>query len=92
MDKYIWLVVAALCGGVVSQYKKGGSAPWWRRLCHLVAGAMVAVYLSPLGIKYFELAGSDGQYLVPFAIGAFWFKLFEALEKSLDSIKFPWGN
>lgn len=92
MDKYFWLVIAALFGGVVSQYKKGGAVPWWRRLCHIAAGCICAVYLSPLGIKYFELADSDGQYLVPFAIGAFWFKLFEALEGSLDGIKFPWGN
>lgn len=92
MDKYFWLVVAALFGGVVSQIKKGGVVSWGLRLCHLAAGIACAVYLSPVFITKFELSATDAQYIVPFIISAFWLKLWDALEKSLDSIKFPWGS
>lgn len=91
-NKYIWLAIAAVCGGYVAQVKKAETIPWWRRLSHLAAGAACAVYFSPLGIQYFELVNTEGQYLVPFAIGAFWWKLFEALEVSFGSIKFPWSR
>lgn len=92
MDKYFWWIVAAVCGGYVAQVKKAEALPWWKRLAHLSAGAMGAVYASPFAISYFKLADTDGQYLVPFAIGAFWWKLFEALEVSLSGVKLPWSK
>ncbi len=92
MDKYFWLVIAAVCGGYVAQVKKAEQLPLWKRASHLAAGAACAVYFSPLGIRYFELAGSELQYLVPFGVGAFWWKLFEAFEVAAGSIKLPWGK
>lgn len=92
MDKYFWLFVAAISGGYVAQVRKAEDLPVWKRLSHLVAGAACAVYFSPFAIKYFGLLDSEGQYLVPFAIGAFWWKFFEALEASIGGIRFPWGK
>lgn len=91
-NKYFWYIVAALSGGYVSQVRKSETMPLWRRITHLTAGGACAVYFSPWAISYFELTASEGQYLVPFAIGAFWWKFFEALELSLNSIKFPWSK
>lgn len=91
-NKYFWYIVAALSGGYVFQVKKSEDIPLWRRFAHLAAGAACAVYLSPFGISYFELANSEGQYLVPFAIGAFWWKFFEAMETAAGSIKLPWSK
>lgn len=91
-NKYFWLIVAALCGGYVAQVRKAEELPLWKRASHLAAGAACAVYFSPWLIKYLDLLNSEGQYLVPFAIGAFWWKLFEALELSFGSLKFPWSN
>lgn len=91
-NKYLWLILAAVCGGVVAQVKKAEQLPLWRRALHLICGAACAVYFSPWGISYFGLANSEGQYLIPFAIGAFWWKLFEALEVSVGSFKLPWGK
>lgn len=92
MDKYFWLALAALCGGVISQFKRGGAVSWLWRLGNLAAGVACAIYGSPIGIDYFGLANNPGQYIIPFAIGAFWLKLYEAVDKTLDGIKFPWGN
>ena len=92
MDRYFWLVVAAVCGGIVAQVKKAEQLPLWKRGAHLAAGAACAVYFSPFGIRYFELADTDGQYLVPFVIGAFWWKFFESLEVAAGSFKLPWGK
>ncbi len=91
-NKYFWLIVAAVSGGYVAQVKKAEDLPLWKRAAHLAAGAACAVYFSPIGIRYFELADTEGQYLVPFAIGAFWWKFFEALETSIGSIKLPWSK
>lgn len=92
MDRYFWLVVAAVCGGIVAQVKKAEQLPLWKRSAHLAAGAACAVYFSPFGIRYFELEDTDGQYLVPFVIGAFWWKFFESLEVAASSFKLPWGK
>lgn len=92
MDKYFWLIIAAVCGGYVAQVKKAENLPLWKRASHLAAGAACAVYFSPFGIRYFELIDSDGQYLVPFVIGAFWWKFFEALEVAAGGLKLPWGT
>lgn len=91
-NKYLWLIIAAVCGGYVAQVKKAEQLPLWKRASHLSAGAACAVYFSPIGIRYFELANTEGQYLVPFAIGAFWWKFFEALELSIGSIRLPWSK
>lgn len=91
-NKYLWLIIAAVCGGYVAQVKKAEQLPLWKRASHLAAGAACAVYFSPIGIRYFELANTEGQYLVPFAIGAFWWKFFEALELSIGSIRLPWSK
>lgn len=90
--KYFWLIVAAICGGYVAQVKKAESIPIWKRASHIAAGAACAVYGSPVIISFYKLADTEWQYLVPFAIGAFWWKLFEALEISFGSIKLPWGK
>lgn len=91
-NKYLWLIIASICGGYVAQVRKAEQLPLWKRLSHLAAGAACAVYFSPVGIRYFELANTEGQYLVPFVIGAFWWKFFEALELSVGSIRFPWSK
>ncbi len=46
----------------------------------------------PIIISYYELSQSEGQYLVPFGVGMFWLKLFEAADSSLSNFKLPWGN
>lgn len=91
-NKYFWYIVAALCGGYVFQVRKPEDIPWWRRLSHLAAGAACAVYFSPAIIAFYKLADTEWQYLVPFAVGAFWWKLFEAVEQSLGNIRFPWSK
>ncbi|EKZ7384624.1 hypothetical protein AATO65_001415 [Salmonella enterica subsp. enterica serovar Kentucky] len=91
-DKHFWLAVAAICGGAVAQIKKGETVPLWQRLCHLAAGAACAVYASPVIISYYELSNSDGQYLVPFGVGMFWLKLFEAADASIGNIRLPWSK
>ena len=91
-NKYFWHIVAALCGGYVLQVHKPQKLPLWKRLSHLTAGAACAVYLSPWAIRYFELVNTEGQYLVPFAVGAFWWKFFEAAERAAGSIRFPWSK
>lgn len=91
-NKYFWYIVAALCGGYVLQVRKPEELPMWKRLSHLAAGAACAVYFSPWAIRYFELADTEGQYLVPFAIGAFWWKFFEAAELAAGSIRLPWSK
>lgn len=92
MEKYFWYAVAALSGGYVFQVKRADEMPIWHRVSHLVAGATCAVYFSPFAIGYFELGNTDGQYLVPFCIGAFWWKFFEALEQSISGLKLPWSK
>ncbi|EDV0895805.1 hypothetical protein QA025_gp53 [Salmonella virus VSe101] len=91
-DKYLWLSVAGLAGGAVSQIKKREALSPWLRLCHLIASACCAVYASPIIISYYELSQSEGQYLVPFGVGMFWLKLFEAADSSLSNFKLPWGK
>lgn len=91
-NKYFWLALAAVCGGAVSQIKKSETISVWRRLFHLGAGAACAVYASPVIIGYYELTNSDGQYLVPFGVGMFWLKLFEAADTSISNIRFPWSK
>lgn len=91
-NKYLWYIIAALCGGYVLQVRKPEELPLWKRLAHLAAGAVCAVYFSPWAIRYFELVNTEGQYLVPFAIGAFWWKLFEAFELAAGSVHLPWSK
>ncbi|QDH44753.1 hypothetical protein SGPC_00038 [Salmonella phage SGPC] len=50
------------------------------------------MYASPIIISYYELSQSEGQYLVPFGVGMFWLKLFEAADSSLSNFKLPWGK
>ena len=91
-NKYFWYILAALSVGYVLQVKRPEAMPWWKRLAHLAAGAICAVWFSPFAIKYFEMENTEGQYLIPFAIGAFWWKFFEAMETAAGSIKLPWGK
>ncbi len=89
-NKYFWYIIAALSGGYVLQVRKTEAIPLWRRFSHLAAGAICAVYFSPYTIHYFELTDTEWQYLVPFGIGAFWWKAFEAFEAAAGSITIPW--
>ena len=91
-DKNFWLALAAICGGAVYQVKKNEPLSVLRRLAHLAAGAAVAVYTSPGIISYYELSKSDWQYAVPFVVGMFWLKLFEAADASIGSIRLPWSK
>lgn len=91
-DKNFWLALAAVCGGAVYQVKKNEPLSVWRRLFHIGAGAACAVYASPVIIGYYELTNSDGQYLVPFGVGMFWLKLFEAADASIGNIRLPWSK
>lgn len=91
-NKYFWLALAAVCGGAVYQVKKNEPLSIWRRMFHLAAGAAVAVYASPVIISYYELSKSEWQYLVPFVVGMFWLKLFEAADASIGSIRLPWSK
>lgn len=90
--KYFWYAAAAISGGYVFQVSRPDGLPFWHRVSHLVAGATCAVYFSPFAIGYFELGNTDGQYLIPFTIGAFWWKFFEALESSVGGLRFPWSK
>lgn len=92
MDKYLWPLLAAICGGVVAQVGRNSPMTWKRRVMHIAAGAIISVYASPLIISYYKLALTDWQYLVSFAVGLFWLKLFEAADASISGIKFPWSK
>lgn len=91
-NKYFWYIIAALAGGYVLQVRKPEELPWWKRVSHLSAGAICAVYGSPPLIAYYELASTEWKYLVPFAIGAFWWKMFEAAELAATSVRLPWSK
>lgn len=90
--KYFWYLLAGLGGGYVFRVRRPETLSAWSQFSHLVAGGICAVYGSPVVINFYNLGQSEGQYLVPFVIGAFWWKFFEALELSLGSIKFPWSK
>ncbi|KAF2282293.1 hypothetical protein GH714_044137 [Hevea brasiliensis] len=68
----------------LAEVRKTEDIPLWRRFSHLAAGAICAVYFSPYTIHYFELTDTEWQYLVPFGIGAFWWKAFEAFEAAAE--------
>lgn len=89
MEKYLWLLLAALSGGAVSQIRRGSPMPLTHRIAHAAAGAVCAVYMSPFLINYFSLADSDGKYLVPFAVGCFWMKVYERAEELISAIRLP---
>lgn len=76
----------------MAQVKQSEPLPLWKRFAHVAAGAVMAAYASPMVINNFGLAQTDGQYIVPFVIGAFWWKLLEAFEASIGSIRMPWSK
>lgn len=88
MKEFILTALASLAGGCVHQVRNGKPMPFVIRVGHIFAGALCAIYLSPLIIEYLRLSG-DTAYLVPFLCGAFWNVAYDRVEAFIKSLPLP---
>ena len=93
-DDFWILIAAAFAGGAVSQIRRKDPIPWYWRIGHLMAGAACAYFATPWVVDYFHVIDQQKQYLIPFGIGIFWIKVFDAFDNAIGSIKIPmpWGK